>query len=226
MPEVGTWLGNDEEHGKETHRRWVHKTNRLELWDTDEWREEWGFQQCGACRYFIHLTGYLINDWGICSNPESEFDGTAMFEHDGCEQFAEARDSWGGPRRSYNHLRGHHYGEPPHQAARPRIERTLGSMYQGRRVVLRSRTNGSRESRTTRRGEVARCQQEAYPTLSQAMAGTEEPEAGIGRLPRGVDLSTVRRLSILGPGCRIADRNVGRLFQSDIPVRPNGALRA
>src|SRR5207253_1078081 len=107
------WLGDDAEHFKECHHRWLQESNRFRKWDTPEYRDEWAAEQCGACRYFIHLTGAFIADWGVCSNPSSPFDGTATLEHDGCDQFSLAQDGWGGPHRYFDHRRGHHYGRPP-----------------------------------------------------------------------------------------------------------------
>src|SRR5204863_4453346 len=102
------WLGDDAEHFKECHHRWLQESNRFRKWDTPEYRDEWAAEQCGACRYFIHLTGAFIEDWGVCSNRSSPLDGTATFEHDGCDQLAFAADGWGGPHRSCDHRRGHH----------------------------------------------------------------------------------------------------------------------
>lgn len=36
--------------------------------------------QCGGCAYFAALNGY----WGLCINAASDFDGRAVFEHNGC----------------------------------------------------------------------------------------------------------------------------------------------
>ena len=29
-----------------------------------------------------------MEEYGVCSNPSSPFDGTVRFEHDGCSEFA------------------------------------------------------------------------------------------------------------------------------------------
>ena len=39
------------------------------------------------------MTGTWGEDWGVCSNPASTHDRTAMLEHDGCAAFEEA-DEW------------------------------------------------------------------------------------------------------------------------------------
>jgi hypothetical protein len=36
--------------------------------------------------------------WGVCSNAESPFDRTAMFEHDGCDFFEEDPEGWRTPQ--------------------------------------------------------------------------------------------------------------------------------
>ena len=104
------WLGADPVATQEWRRRW-YRARAQEA-------QERGFVdaqgtprhgQCGGCRYFIPLTGALIDDWGACSNPVSVFDGAVMFEHLGCDVFAQARDDWGGPHRSYDHRHGQHY---------------------------------------------------------------------------------------------------------------------
>ncbi len=42
---------------------------------------------------WLPLTGKWGLDWGVCSNPDSPNDRTAVFEHDGCAGFEEA-DEW------------------------------------------------------------------------------------------------------------------------------------
>ncbi len=75
------------DHFRACHRRWVKKIHR----DLDGPNRPpiWGRQQCMLCSYYVPLTGVFIDDYGVCSNPTSQFDGTLMFEHDGCEQFIE-----------------------------------------------------------------------------------------------------------------------------------------
>jgi len=104
------WLGTDQAATQEWHRRW-YRARAQEMRErgyVDAQGAPWR-GQCGGCRYFIPLTGTLIDDWGACSNPTSVFDGSVMFEHLGCDVFSQALDDWGGPHRSYDHLRGQPY---------------------------------------------------------------------------------------------------------------------
>ncbi len=55
-----------------------------------DYNPDWAAQQCLFCRYFIPLSGALVEDWGACSNPLSPFDGIVRFEHDGCDAFSRA----------------------------------------------------------------------------------------------------------------------------------------
>jgi hypothetical protein len=43
--------------------------------------------QCGFCRYYIEITSKMGSDWGVCSNPDSQYDRTAVFEHWTCKDF-------------------------------------------------------------------------------------------------------------------------------------------
>jgi hypothetical protein len=61
-----------------------------------DYEESWRAQQCGACTFWVPLAGTWGLDFGTCTNPASAFDGRAQFEHDGCEQFQEAK-AWGSP---------------------------------------------------------------------------------------------------------------------------------
>jgi len=104
------WLGADQAATQEWHRRWY----RVRAQEAQErgYVDAQGTPrrgQCGGCRYFIPLTGTLIDDWGACSNPASVFDGSVMFEHLGCDAFSQALDDWGGPHRSYDHRHGRPY---------------------------------------------------------------------------------------------------------------------
>ncbi len=62
--------------------------------DDPAYRDEWYAEQCGGYQYYIPLMGVLTDDWGVCSNPSSPFDGQVMFEHDGCDQFSAADEAW------------------------------------------------------------------------------------------------------------------------------------
>lgn len=75
--------------------RWLEKVS-----DYGEWRV---FEQCGGCRYYVRLRGEYASGWGVCTHQLSDWDGMAMFEHDGCEHFEHAADGWGGPHRSYDY---------------------------------------------------------------------------------------------------------------------------
>jgi len=46
--------------------------------------DDWAWNQCGNCRFWIPLTGAWGLDWGACSNPDAPFDAQVRFEHDGC----------------------------------------------------------------------------------------------------------------------------------------------
>lgn len=78
-------LANDVEHTHGCHDRWCRRLNRD--MGSPDYRDEWRRQQCLHCDFYIGLMGRLKEDWGVCSHPESKFDGRVMFEHDGCEHF-------------------------------------------------------------------------------------------------------------------------------------------
>lgn len=90
---VGKSVKNDMRFSAETHRRWLGDRNRKQ--EEGSYRAEWWQAQCGACRYWVALSGALGNDCGACSNAASAFDGRVRFEHDGCEQFEKSIDGWG-----------------------------------------------------------------------------------------------------------------------------------
>ena len=86
-----TWpLEGDSEHAARCHERWSKRMNRDV--DSHDYRDEWYQQQFLFCRYFISLAGCLAEDYGACSNPRSQLDGTVRFEHDGCDAFERASD--------------------------------------------------------------------------------------------------------------------------------------
>lgn len=89
------WLIRDEEHSHSTHERWVARRNR-DTGDPD-YKEEWYGEQCGGCTFYVPLAGRFGEDWGVCSNEKSPFDGKAVFEHDGCEEFANNPEGWAPP---------------------------------------------------------------------------------------------------------------------------------
>jgi hypothetical protein len=79
------WGENDEGHFRACFERWSKQANRRQ--DDPQYRDEWYAQQCGACRFYVRLSGLFADDWGCCSNQRSPFDGRVRFEHDGCDQF-------------------------------------------------------------------------------------------------------------------------------------------
>lgn len=108
---AGPWLGDDREHVAACHRHWSEAAMTPGP-ATLHGRGEWSEDQCGACRYYLPLTGALGADWGICSNSASPCDGVVMFEHDGCNAFSAAEDGWGGPHRSFDYLHRRPYRSP------------------------------------------------------------------------------------------------------------------
>ena len=89
--------GDDPAHGDACSARWIEKSS--------DYGDGATYEQCGGCRYYLRLTGMLSSDWGVCSHSASDWDGLAMFEHDGCEHFEHALDGWGGRHRSYDYAR-------------------------------------------------------------------------------------------------------------------------
>jgi hypothetical protein len=75
----------DQDHFDACHARWSRTLNRSTA--SPEYRDEWYESQCGACRYYVRLDGLFSADYGACTNAASAFDGSVLFEHDGCEQF-------------------------------------------------------------------------------------------------------------------------------------------
>ncbi len=84
------WTGEDQDHNDRCHTRWLASLNRSTA--QLDYRDEWYDTQCGGCRFWIALSGELGQDYGVCSNPASSFDGRVRFEHDGCESFAARAD--------------------------------------------------------------------------------------------------------------------------------------
>jgi hypothetical protein len=95
MAKGPTWLGENPAHRKDCHGRWVQKLNRR-MYSDPHYKEEWKRQQCFACIYYVGLTGCFKDDWGVCTNPKSSFDGRVMFEHDGCDFYVEDTQYWDG----------------------------------------------------------------------------------------------------------------------------------
>ncbi|MEU6620918.1 DUF3027 domain-containing protein [Streptomyces litmocidini] len=90
MTEDEPWTGDDQDHNDRCHARWRVSSNRSTA--QSGYRDEWYDVQCGACRFWIALSGRLGRDYGACSNPGWSFDGRVRFEHDGCESFAGRSD--------------------------------------------------------------------------------------------------------------------------------------
>lgn len=82
---------DSDEYFHQCHKRWVSRTNR-DLSTLDR-PDEWVWNQCESCIYWIPLVGKFTTDWGVCSNENSDSDGLARFAHDGCDQFEERDDS-------------------------------------------------------------------------------------------------------------------------------------
>lgn len=87
------WRGSPDHEFHKTHRRWISMSPYAQR-DFDNWKEEWTTHQCGGCRYYVELEGHFMSDWGLCTHPESEQDGKAMFEHDGCEHYTFHVHTW------------------------------------------------------------------------------------------------------------------------------------
>jgi len=81
----GPDLMNSMENFTATHRRWSTRLNRKT--SAPGYPFEWNFQQCGQCRFWVQLAGAFKDDYGGCTNADSPFDRSVMFEHDGCEHF-------------------------------------------------------------------------------------------------------------------------------------------
>src|SRR5262245_35212362 len=83
-------LTNDKAHFHSCHDRWLERmTATPESPEYDIYAD-----QCGGCRFFLHLTDAFKFDWGVCSNPKSPRDGLATFEHDQCREYVACSDGW------------------------------------------------------------------------------------------------------------------------------------
>ena len=71
---------------QQAHERWLGCTNR-DLSRVDP-PDDWVWNQCESCRYWLPLDRRLTTDWGVCSNQHAQSDRLARFAHDGCEHFA------------------------------------------------------------------------------------------------------------------------------------------
>jgi len=80
------------------HYRWVEQRNRGGA--GPEYPEQWAYEQCGGCHYWLPIAGPLGTDWGVCANFRSPFDRHATFEHDGCEFFLADPAGWRTPERA------------------------------------------------------------------------------------------------------------------------------
>jgi hypothetical protein len=89
----GGELRNSEEHAQTTHQRWIANRYRDPGSPGFDW-DKWAGKECMTCRFYIPLMGILGADYGACSNPDSPFDGSVRFEHDGCEAYSENEDYW------------------------------------------------------------------------------------------------------------------------------------
>jgi len=84
-------LALNEEHLDATHERWIKLLNRRFTAVGEEYPDSED-DQCGLCRFYVPLQGIFASDWGVCTNPESQQDRHAMFEHDGCKFYSGASD--------------------------------------------------------------------------------------------------------------------------------------
>lgn len=88
-------LYDSEKYVHSCHERWSERISRDP--SSKEATDEWVWNQCEGCRYWVPIAGKFQGDWGVCSNKESDADGVVRFAHDGCDQFerfdAENRDS-------------------------------------------------------------------------------------------------------------------------------------
>jgi hypothetical protein len=87
----GKHPADDPAHARACGDRWFTHGNRRQ--GDPSYRDEWYAQQCLFCRFYVPLVGAFIEDWGVCSNATSAFDGRTMFEHDGCEHHV-AGEQW------------------------------------------------------------------------------------------------------------------------------------
>lgn len=85
-------LASSKKHLRICGDRWSKKIHRS--MDSADYKEEWYGEQCLGCCYFLPLSGVFAEDWGVCSNPESSFDGLVRYEHDGCAAFDPAESWW------------------------------------------------------------------------------------------------------------------------------------
>ncbi len=66
------------------HQRWCNRIVRVIDEDSPD---DWIWNQCESCVFYVRLTGEFKNDWGVCANQSSEADGLLKFAHDGCDSF-------------------------------------------------------------------------------------------------------------------------------------------
>jgi hypothetical protein len=75
--------------------RWSRRIERRQ--GDPAYRDEWWAQPCGACLWWVPLSGGLGSDWGACRNGDSHRDQTVVFEHDGCDHFRADGRGWSSP---------------------------------------------------------------------------------------------------------------------------------
>ena len=83
-------LDKNRKHVKRCRARWCKLINR-DI-ESPDYQDEWYSEQCVNCNYYIRLINFFRDDWGVCSNPESNFDGKVRFKHDGCDKYHESGD--------------------------------------------------------------------------------------------------------------------------------------
>lgn len=94
----------------EVHQRYAHDPEPY--LDDDYWPETWAVlddngvpvswgegtgretcTQCGGCARYLPIEGDIGSDWGTCSHPKSQYDGTAVSEHWTCVYFDNGKRS-------------------------------------------------------------------------------------------------------------------------------------
>jgi Protein of unknown function (DUF3027) len=83
-------LMTEDEIARAAHARWTTDLNRD--MSAPGYDDAWRTQQCFNCSFHLKLAGQMGEDWGVCANPDSDFDRRAMFEHDGCPAHRAAYD--------------------------------------------------------------------------------------------------------------------------------------
>lgn len=73
------------------HDRWAKKISR-DLSNPSA-PDNWVWEQCAGCLFWVPLSGIFSTDWGVCGNSISEFDGFLRFSHDGCDFYQDRTEN-------------------------------------------------------------------------------------------------------------------------------------